>query len=289
MDPEVFEAHRPLLFSVAYRMLGSVAEAEDVVQDVYLRARAAQDVRDAKAFLVTAATRLSIDRLRSARHRRETYVGPWLPEPLVGAVPDASEPVELRESLSLAFLFVLEALTPSERAAFLLREVFSFPYPEVASALGRSEVATRQLVHRARRALDARRPRFAVPKTEQRALLRRFLDACEGGDVDGLAQLLADGAAAYTDGGGEAQAARRPVLGRRRVARFLVKIAARTPAEVKVEIALVNGRPGIVLRAGGDAVAVLDVDASRDGIERVLVVAAPSKLGSVRATEPAPR
>jgi RNA polymerase sigma-70 factor (ECF subfamily) len=165
MDHDTFEAHRPLLFSVAYRMLGEVAEAEDVVQDVYLRAAGANDVRDPRAFLVAATTRQSIDRLRSARRRRETYVGPWLPEPLVGTVPDAADDAERAESLSLAFLVVLESLTPAERAAFLLREVFGFSYGEVAAAVEKTEDATRQLVHRARRALAARRRRSDVTRS----------------------------------------------------------------------------------------------------------------------------
>ncbi len=281
MDPEVFEAHRPLLFSIAYRMLGSAAEAEDVVQDVYLRSRAASDVRAAKAFLVTTVTRLAIDHLRSARRRRETYVGPWLPEPLVGTVEDPVEPVARAESLSLAFLLVLEALTPSERAAFLLRDVFGFGYGEVAAALARSEAAVRQLVHRARRALEARRRGFEVSPAQHRDLLTRFLDACAGGDVDGLAAMLADDAIAYTDGGGETRAARRPVRDRRRVALFLANLAARLPEETAVEVTDVNGRAGAVLRSGGEIVAVLDVDVLDGRVAQVLIVAAPSKLAAV--------
>lgn len=284
MDHAVFESHRALLFSIAYRMLGSVAEAEDLVQDVYLRAAGASDVRDPKAFLVTATTRLSIDRLRSARRRRETYVGPWLPEPLLGEVDDPAEGAERNESLSLAFLVLLESLTPAERAAFLLRDVFGFGYGEIAPAIDRTEAATRQLVHRARRALEARRPRFPVSAARHRELLGRFLDACAGGDVEGLAALLTEDAVAYTDGGGEAQAARRPVQGALLVARFLTGVARKAPPGTEIEVLPVNGRDGVLLRVDGAAAAVIDLAADGDAIAAVYVVAAPSKLRAAVST-----
>lgn len=278
MDHAVFESHRALLFSIAYRMLGSVAEAEDVVQDVYLRVAGTADIRDPKAFLVTATTRLSIDRLRSARLRRETYVGPWLPEPLLGEVDDPAEGAERKESLSLAFLVLLESLTPAERAAFLLRDVFGFAYGEIAGAIDKTEAATRQLVHRARRALETRRPRFPVSPARHRELLGRFLDACVNGDVGGLAALLTEDAVAYTDGGGEAQAARRPVRSDLLVARFLTGVAKKAPPDTAVEVVAVNGRAGILVRVGGEPTAVIDLAADGDAIAAVYVVAAPSKL-----------
>jgi RNA polymerase sigma-70 factor (ECF subfamily) len=281
MEPGTFEEHRALLFSIAYRMLGSVTEAEDVVQDVYLRTASAE-ARDPKAFLVTAATRLSIDRLRSAQRRRETYVGPWLPEPLVGAAPDPAEDAVRDDSLSLAVLLLLESLSPPERAAFLLHDVFAFSYTEVAGALGRTEAAARQLVHRARRALDARRSRYEVSRREHRALLERFLAACSGRDLEGLAALLAEEAVAITDGGGEVQAARRPVHGRRRVARLFVYLAGRLPSSAPSEIVSVNGRDGILLLDEGLPLAILDLAVTGKMIERVHVVVAPSKLSRVR-------
>ncbi|HEV2754496.1 MAG TPA: RNA polymerase sigma-70 factor [Actinomycetota bacterium] len=278
MDVTTFEAHRALLFAVAYRMLGSAAEAEDAVQDAYLRCSDASGVRDARAYLVSTVTRLCIDRLRSARHRRESYVGPWLPEPLVGTVPDAAEHAELRESLSFAFLTVLETLSPPERAAFVLREVFGYPYPEIAEMLERSEAAVRQLVHRAKARVGARRGRFGVSPDKHREVLDAFLDACSDGDVDRLASLLAGDAVVYTDGGGETRAALKPVRGRRAAARFLVNLAQKVPPGTSIEVAVVNGAPGIVLRSGGRVTAVLTLDAPEGPIEAVYVVAAPSKL-----------
>lgn len=280
MDAHVFEAHRPLLFSIAYRMLGSVAEAEDLTQDAYVRTHEATGVRDARAFLVTTITRLSIDRLRSAQHRRESYVGQWLPEPLVGVVPDVSEDAELAESLSFSFLVLLETLSPAERAAFLLREVFSYPYAEIAPALGRSADACRQLVHRARERVASGSRRFEPSKQKHRELLRAFLNACSEGDVDALAALLASDAELHSDGGGETRAARVPLYGSRRIARFLVNLAAKT-AGVGADIAPVNGRPGVVLRGPSGPVAVLVFETAHDELARVYIVAAPSKLTSV--------
>jgi RNA polymerase sigma-70 factor (ECF subfamily) len=278
MDVTAFEEHRPLLFAIAYRMLGTVAEAEDVVQDAYLRWRTAAGVRDPRAYLATAVTRLSVDRLRSAQRRRETYVGPWLPEPLLGAAPDAWESVELRESLSLAFLTLLEALAPPERAALLLREVFAYPYDEIAGMLARTEASVRQLVHRAKRRLGSGARRAVPSEEEHREVLRLFLRACSEGDVAGLATMLAEDAVAYTDGGGETPAARRPVRGAARVARFLVNLTRKVTDGTTVDVVRVNGAPGIVLRDRDALATVLALDVRAGAVAGVYVVAAPSKL-----------
>ena len=207
-EEEHFEKHRPLLFSIAYRMLGSVADAEDVVQEVYLRWRQVPEaeVRSSRAYLSTVVTRLSIDRLRSARAKREEYVGPWLPEPLVaesdaeGATPSGA--VELEESLSMAFLVLLESLSPTERAVFLLREVFGYGYGEIARIVGKGETNTRQIAYRARSAVEARRPRFDPSPEQGRRLTERFLAAARDGDLEGLLELLADEVTVWSDGGG---------------------------------------------------------------------------------------
>jgi RNA polymerase sigma-70 factor, ECF subfamily len=277
---------RPLLFSIAYRMVGSVSEAEDIVQEAFLRHhRAVQDdtaVEAPKAFLSTITTRLAIDHLRSARVRRETYVGPWLPEPLLAdPEPGPGERAELADSLSMAFLVMLERLSPVERAVFLLREVFAYPYDEIARILERSEDNCRQLLARARRHVDAHRPRFAVSAERQEELTERFLQAAQTGDADALVGMLAADAVAYTDGGGKVRAAPRPIVGREKVARFIAVTAQRGIAELAIEArpVAVNGRPGRVLRAADGAVyAVLVLDVSDDGIHAVHLVANPEKL-----------
>src|SRR5919201_2733309 len=208
---------RPLLFSIAYRMIGSVSEAEDIVQEAFLRYHRAQptDVENPKAYLSEVTTRVAIDHLRSARARREEYVGPWLPEPLLvdEHAPDPSEQAELADSLSLAFLVLLERLSPVERAAFLLREVFDYPYDEIAEIIDRSEDNARQLVTRARRHVDEERPRFDADRRAQEELTERFMAATMDGDTEGLIELLAADVVAYTDGGGKVQAARKPLHG----------------------------------------------------------------------------
>src|SRR3954471_334089 len=214
---ETYEALRPLLFSIAYRMVGSVAEAEDIVQEAFLRHhRAVQEedveVQTPKAYLSAITTRLAIDHLRSARVRRETYVGPWLPEPLLtDPGPDPSEQAELADSLSLAFLVLLESLSPVERAVFLLREVFGYGYDEIARIVGKSEDNARQLAVRARRHIDERRPRFEADRRARQELAERFFAAARDGDVEGLEQLLAQDVVMYGDGGGKAPAAGRPL------------------------------------------------------------------------------
>lgn len=270
-------------FAIAYRMLGSVADAEDIVQEALLRlSRVQEPLKEPAAWITTVATRLSIDHLRLAHVRRETYVGPWLPEPLVeDAAPGPGSRVELADSLSQAFLVVLEQLTPVERAAFLLREVFDYDYAEIAQVVDRSEANCRQLVARARRHLRANRPRFDADPERRRALLERFIAAAEEGDVEGLEEMLAHDAALYGDGGGKAVAAPEPILGAADVARFLVEIAVarRTYGSFEEELVTVNGQPGRVLRKpGGEVWDVLAVDVIDGRIQAVRIVRNPDKL-----------
>jgi RNA polymerase sigma-70 factor (ECF subfamily) len=271
-------------------MIGSVSEAEDIVQEAYLRYHRAQpaDVESPKAYLSAVTTRLAIDHLRSARVRREEYVGPWLPEPLLSdeGAGDPSAQAELADSLSLAFLVLLERLSPVERAAFLLREVFAYPYDEIAEVIGKSEANARQLVTRARRHVDDERPRFEVDREAHEELTDRFLEATQNGDTEGLIELLAEDVYTYTDGGGKAQAPRRTVHGREHVARFMVGIARpeRGAAAVTLHPVLVNGVPGRVARdAEGNAVAVLTLDVADGLVTAVRIVANPDKLAHLRA------
>jgi RNA polymerase sigma-70 factor (ECF subfamily) len=288
---ETYESLRPLLFSIAYRMVGSVSEAEDIVQEAYLRHHRAvsagdTEVQAPKAWLSAVTTRLAIDHLRSARVRRETYVGPWLPEPLMtDPAPDPSEQAEMSDSLSIAFLAVLESLSPVERAVYLLREVFGYGYDEIARVVDRSEDNCRQLATRARRHIEAHRPRFAVPRERQEELTERFMEAVQTGDDEALVAMLAEDAVAYTDGGGKVRAAPRPIAGREQVARFLV-VSARRGAKLtpfSVQNASVNGRPGRVLVGeDGAVVGVLEIDVDGDLIRAVRIVNNPDKLAHVR-------
>jgi RNA polymerase sigma-70 factor, ECF subfamily len=285
---DVHEDLRPLLFSIAYRMVGSVSEAEDIVQDAFLRYHRAGrewevEVDSPKAYLSAITTRLAIDHLRSARARRETYVGPWLPEPLLAdrTAPDPGEQAELQDSLSLAFLALLERLTPVERAAFLLREVFGYPYDEIAGILERSEDNARQLVSRARRRVDAERPRFDVSPERHEELTERFLQACLDGDTDGLIELLAADVVAYADGGGKVKAVQKPIEGADKVARLMVAISRpdRGAAGVTFEAGAINGRPGRILRDGTGAITgILALDVAGGRISAVRIVINPDKL-----------
>jgi RNA polymerase sigma-70 factor (ECF subfamily) len=282
-DPRLdsFREHRPLLFSIAYRMLGSAADAEDVVQEAYLRWLKTNpaEVRSPKDFLGATVTRLAVDHLRSARVRREVYVGPWLPEPLVGV--DERDPIataELAESLSTAFLVLLERLTPTQRAAYLLREVFGYEYSEVARMLDTSEANCRQLVQRAKQGIAGGRPRFAPDATSAQDLARRFLEACTTGDMDGLVALLADEAVAWSDGGGKFAAARRPVVGAEHVSRFVVAVVRKWLSSGEVRVDPVNGGLGLSHYSGGRLRGVLTIDASAGHVEQVFIVVNPDKL-----------
>ena len=278
-----FEALRPLLFAIAYRILGSVAEAEDAVQETWLRYESSPtSPTSTKAFLSAVVTRVSIDVLRSARARRETYVGQWLPEPLVtDPYDDPERSAELADSVSMAALLLLERLTPLERAVFVLREVFGFGFPEVAVAVGRSEAACRQLAVRARRHMDVGRPRFEADRREREELAARFFDAMRDGDVDGLRELLAADVQMVGDGGGKAPALANTVIGADNVARVLAPIfplLARVGANV--EPREVNGQPGAVLRdRDGNVTGTVVLDILGGRIQTIRSVANPDKLG----------
>jgi RNA polymerase sigma-70 factor (ECF subfamily) len=287
---ESFDRNRRLLFTVAYQMLGSVADAEDVVQDAWLRWSAADrhDVDDERAYLVRIASRLALDRMRSARSRRETYVGPWLPEPLVTAPasdPDPADAAELGEQVSLALLVVLETLSPVERAVFVLREVFGLPGAEVARVLGRSEAAVRQLAHRAREHVEARQPRFDTDRRAQREVTEQFFAAIAGGDVDALIATLSPGVVLVSDGGGKVSAARRPITGAEKVARFLVGIGAKgleIPG-MQVRLTEVNGLLGVAAWVDGEPFVSISPVVEDGRIDQVLVVANPDKLAGLGA------
>jgi len=291
---DVFDRHRRLLFGVAYQMLGSVADAEDVVQDAWLRWSAADrsDVTDPRAYLVRVATRLALDRLDSARARRETYVGPWLPEPLLTGTtpvasatpaPDPEAAVELGEQVSLALLVVLETLSPAERAVFVLREVFGMSVAEVGGALGRSEAAVRQMAHRAREHVQARQPRFDTDKRAQREVTERFFAAVGGGDLDALLEALAPDVVLISDGGGRTRAALRPITGADKVARWLVAIAQQGASipDLRMEVTEVNGQPAIVGWSGADPFGSISLTVADGRVEQVLVVVNPDKLAGL--------
>ena len=290
---ESFDRHRRLLFTVAYQMLGSVADAEDVVQDAWLRWSAVDrdDVVDERAYLVRIASRLALDRLRSARSRRETYVGPWLPEPLAtepAAEGDPAEAVELGEQVSMALLVVLETLSPVERAVFVLREVFGMQVTEVARVLDRSEAAVRQLAHRAREHVQARQPRFDTDRQAQREITEQFFAAIAGGDVDALLAVLSPGVVLVSDGGGKVSAARRPIVGADKVARFLVSVAAKglEIPDLQVRLTEVNGQLGVAAWAGGEPFLSISPVVDDGRIEQVLVVANPDKLAGLGVLPP---
>jgi RNA polymerase sigma-70 factor (ECF subfamily) len=283
---EPFDRHRRLLFTVAYQMLGSVADAEDVVQDAWLRWSAADraDVEDDRAYLVTITSRLALDRLGSARARREAYVGPWLPEPLL-TEDGPEDAVELGEQVSLALLVVLETLSPLERAVFVLREVFGMPAAEVAAALGRSEAAVRQVAHRAREHVEARRPRFDADRRAQQEVTERFLAAAVGGDVESLLAALSPGVVLVSDGGGRVKAARRPIEGPDKVARFLAAVGplgAEVPG-LRVEVAEVNGAPAVVAWTDEGPFMALQLVVVDGLVEQVFYIGNPEKLRGIAA------
>ncbi|GAA2906131.1 RNA polymerase sigma-70 factor [Nonomuraea rubra] len=285
-----------MLVAVAYRILGSVADAEDVVQEAWLRwSRVDEsDVEDPKAFLITVTSRLAIDRLRWAKSRRESYVGPWLPEP-ISTAPDVAEHAELADSVEMAMLVVLETLSPLERAVFVLREAFDLPFSEIAEIIGRAEPATRQLARRARDHVRDKRPRFDVDRDERRRITERFMGASAGGDLDALIEMFSDQVSIISDGGGKARAALRVITGAENVGRYLTSI--NTPANIakfmasigRAELAdlsfaveTLNNAPAIVISAGGQVISVISLLVSEGKIETIYVLANPEKIGHLQ-------
>ncbi|QJT02326.1 RNA polymerase sigma-70 factor [Streptomyces asoensis] len=288
-DPatDTFVAHRNLLFTVAYEMLGSAADAEDVLQETWLRwvdVDLAQ-VRDRRAYLVRITTRQALNRLRTMTRRKEAYIGPWLPEPLLTA-SDVAQDAELAESVSMALMLVLETLSPTERAVFVLREAFDVSYDEIATAVDKSPAAVRQIAHRARKHVDARRPREVVSPRETRAVLESFRRALATGDLQGLLDVLAPEVVMLNDGGGVKQAARRPVVGADRVARFIISTASRHEAVLTGHLTLVNGSPALLVRLDGENDGVMAVRVEDAGITGIYYVRNPEKLTRVEFETP---
>jgi RNA polymerase sigma-70 factor (TIGR02957 family) len=289
---EAFEEQRPLLISITYRMLGSLAEAEDVVQEAWLRwdrtDRAA--IADVRAFLVRMTTRLAIDRLRRLKARRESYIGPWLPEPVL-TERDVAEDVELAESVSLALLIMLETLSPLERAVFVLREAFDHSYAEIADIIGRNEATVRQLARRARDHVAEGRARFDADQATRQRVTEQFLAACNNGNLNALMAVLAPGVTLYADSGGRVRAPRRPIVGADKVARFFLSIwtipysdwigVAEGP-DLEVRLARVNDGPGLVTTAGAKPVGALVLEIADGLVQSIDLMANPDKLGGLR-------
>lgn len=281
---EVFEQHRPFLTGVAYRMLGRVADAEDVVQEAWLRWSGADrsDVREPRGFLVRVTTRLALDRLRQVKARKEAYVGPWLPEPyvtdLAATVPDAAERAVVADSVSLALMVVLESLSPLERAVFVLREAFGYPYAEIAAVLERGEAAVRQLAGRARRHVEERRPRYEVDPAVRRELTERFLAAAFDGDVNALMDMLAPDARMVPDSGGKAQAPLRTLETADKVSRFLAAVAVQPVPDREVRVLEINGGPAVLVLSGGRPDTLVQLDVADGLVRTVHVLRNPDKL-----------
>ncbi|MGW7728586.1 RNA polymerase sigma-70 factor [Streptomyces canus] len=288
-ETDDFEEHRPVLMGVAYRMLGRVTDAEDVVQDAWLRWSAADrsEVREPRAYLVRVTTRLAIDRLRQVKARGETYVGPWLPEPYVtdfgDTVPDTAEQAVLADSVALAVLVVMESLSPLERAVFVLREAFGYPYADIAAMLDRGEPAVRQLAGRARRHVEERRPRYEVDPVRRRDLTERFLAAAGGGDLEGLMSLLAPDVRLVGDSGGKTKAPLRVLESADHVGRFLVGVAEKGVPDISWRFLELNGGPAVLVLSGGKPDSVFQLDVLDGRIQSVYVIRNPDKLRSLPA------
>ncbi|NUO97775.1 MAG: RNA polymerase sigma-70 factor [Nonomuraea sp.] len=287
-DQQVFNEYRNLLFSVAYRVLGTVADAEDAVQDAWIKWSAddRSQVADPKAYLARIVSNLALQRLRSTRYQRETYVGPWLPEPILTG-PDTADDVTGADSVSTAMLVVLETLSPLERAVFVLKEVFDFSHAEIAEAVERSEAAVRQAAHRAREHVQARRPRFTADRSRQRDVTQRFLAAATGGDINTLMELLSPDVTLWTDGGGKVRQALRPVVGAETVAAWFAAIGKVTyqgiePADMRAEPAEINGGPGLVFSGPERIIATVTFDFDADGrVVAIHNIANPDKLQAI--------
>jgi RNA polymerase sigma-70 factor, ECF subfamily len=283
MDQRIatFQQQRPRLYGIAYRMLGTRADAEDMLQEAYLRWHKtdAERVRTPEAWLTTTVTRLCIDRLRAARTERESYVGPWLPEPLIGEeVPPPDRKSELASDLSVAFLVVLERLAPEERAAFLLHEAFDCGYPEVARILGKNEASCRQIVHRARERVRRDRPRFQVSEAARTRLLEKFMAALQAQDQEALLALFAEDATWTSDGGGKTKAARKVVRGARHVVRFITGVWRRYLSRQTHRVVSINGEPGLIMCVDGRPVSVTSIETDGTRILAVYAVLNPDKL-----------
>jgi RNA polymerase sigma-70 factor, ECF subfamily len=278
---DVFNTHRSLLFGIAYRMLGRVSEAEDMVQEVWLRwqKQDAAQIQTPKAWLVSATTRLCIDQLRSARHQREEYYGVWLPEPLMastGAQPDTA--AELSDSLTMAFMMMLESLGPDERAVFLLREVFDYDYADVAVIVGKSEANCRQIVRRAKTHLQGGAPPRSAPTEQARRLVDQFLAAAATGKVDEVLALLAEESTVYSDGGGRVKAAGRAIIGADHVSRFLLGIWPRLMMEMERRLVDINGSPGLVMSLHGKIHYAFSFEVAGDRLRNIYIICNPDKL-----------
>jgi RNA polymerase sigma-70 factor (ECF subfamily) len=282
-QPVSFDQYRPLLFGIAYRMLGSVMDAEDAVQETWLRWQRATpaEVEAPKAYLATIITRLCVDQLRSARARREEYVGPWLPSPLLGSAPDAAAPALAAESLSMAFLVLLETLSPIERAVFLLHDVFGFEFTEIAPIVEKTAANCRQIAKRARAAVDARRPRFEPVTAASERLLAQFLQACASGDLPTLIAVLKDDITLWSDGGGVVLAARNPIYGAKNVAAFMLGIIRKAPPAPRIAPVMVNNQPGFITYSGTTPVSVFVIEPDGDRVAGIRVVVNPHKLTAV--------
>ncbi|MFD0227459.1 RNA polymerase sigma-70 factor [Streptomyces hirsutus] len=286
---DAFEEHRPVLLGVAYRMLGRVADAEDVVQEAWLRWAGGDrsEVREPRAYLVRVTTRLAIDRLRQIKARGETYVGPWLPEPYLtdfgDTTPDTAEQVVLTDSVSLAVLVVMESLSPLERAVFVLREAFGYPYSDIAAMLDRGEPAVRQLAARARRHVEERRPRYDVDPAQRRDLTERFLAAAAGGDLEGLMKLLAPDVRLVGDSGGKSRAPLRVLESADKVGRFLVGVTRKGFPDASVRLLELNGGPAALVLLGGRPDTVFQLDVVDGRVQAVYVIRNPDKLRSLEA------
>ncbi|MFD8243777.1 RNA polymerase sigma-70 factor [Nocardia sp. NPDC059691] len=284
---EAFVAHRDLLFTVAYEMLGSSADAEDVLQETWLRWVKAdtEQVDDERAYLVRITTRQSLNRLRTMKRRREAYVGPWLPEPVLTA-PDVAEHVELAENISMAMMLVLETLSPTERAVFVLREVFDLGYEEIAAAVGKNPPTVRQIAHRARRRVEARRPRSAVSPSQTRASVEAFGRALESGNPQALLDVLAPHVVLMSDGGGIKRAALQPVIGAEKVTRYITGGTGKVQAELSCETILINGNPALALRLDGVLDGIMAFHVEDDHITGLYFVRNPEKLTRVESETP---
>ena len=289
MQTYPFEEYRSLLFAMAYRMLGSAMEAEDIVQEAYLRYRATppESIRRPKSFLMTVVHHLCLDHLKSAKVRREVYVGPWLPAPVItgdGASPPSPlRQITDRESISMAFLVLLESLSPLERAVFLLREVFDYEYAEIAQITGRKEAACRQLVSRAKKHIRDHRPRFSASPEAHAKMVDRFMEAFVAGDMDSLMSLLAEDVTAWSDGGGKVPgAARQPIQGRDKVGRAIMALLGHVPEGTTVEVIEVNGLPALLMRVREQIIGVTTLEVGGGYIRAIRNVANPDKLAHLK-------